>query len=154
MSIKETFLYWKVVSNDHQMKITLCPWSCRPWSCPCCPQPPSSHWVNHPQWAQAQGRRPSWTSASVKSKSFPRLLRDLTQLEKHQLTSWSRNTHQQQPRWAQFLQSPAVERNKMKYFKIFWCSGASPAPLDLASFFSFKKSSWTHVCSARQLEAE
>ena len=155
--------YRKGVTDECQMRISICPrsrqpWSCQPWncqprSCPC-PQPPSSHWVNHPQWAQAQGRQPSWTSASVKSKSFRSLLRDPTQLENDQLTSWSRSSHQQQPRWEQFLQSPAVERKKMKCFKIFWCFDASPAPLDLASFFSLSKRSSAHVCSARELEAE
>ena len=33
-------------------------------------------------------------------------------------------------------------------------SDATPAPLDLASFFSLSKRSSAHVCSARELEAE
>ena len=76
-------------------------------------------------------------------------LDSLTHLEEHRLTSWSRSSHQEQPRWWQLLQTPSVERNKLKYFKIVSLSDAAPAPLGLASFFSLDKSSWVYVCTAR-----
>ena len=48
-------------------RITFRPWS-PPWR-----QPPSSRWGNLHQWAQAQGRRPSWIStlSSLTSSTWP-----------------------------------------------------------------------------------
>ena len=69
------------------------------------PQPPSSHWAIHPQWAQAQGWRPSWTSDSTLDRS---------QSLSDELTSWNRSSRLLQPRWGQFPQTASV---KVKMFQ-------------------------------------
>ena len=111
----ETFLLTccdqRLSNQDHSFS----PWSCqlqcsptsnfltsrRPW----CPQPPSSHWAIHPQWAQAQGWRPSWTSDSTLDRS---------QSLSDELTSWNRSSRLLQPRWGQFPQTASV---KVKMFQ-------------------------------------
>ena len=150
MSIKETFLYWKVVSNDHQMKITLCPWSCvhtlslelSSLELPLLPSASFQSLSEPPPMGPGTGIAAFLDISFNIMKVF---LDSLTHLEKYRLTSWNRSSHQEQPRWWQLLQTPSDERNKVKYFKIvslLWCYTCS---LRLGIFFL----SWQELLSVR-----